>query len=503
MVNVGGRSKGCSPCRKRRVKCDERHPVCARCQRCGLACDGPRAITFVKANIVKSRRTIRQASLPLTCSTGHDNRGKVEISTLLSLRGFEIEMSICYARRHLSTGGLIETTLRTVDLADVSTGRIKQSGSISHQTVLSLAAIFFGLRHKQDRITRQGYALQAMAFQRINQALSDSVHLVTDEVIKSVVTLAVLEFLAPSSGANTFLVHMKAVETLLDLQGPGSQISSVVLYRSVQQHLIVSALCLGRPSILARPDWKAALRTTVSAEELLEQDLYDILADCTVLFAQRVGLSPSSELLPGYCPERVAQLDDIEQTAQQLLAQLGTWKRQWDRDKTITYDEDFPKPKSSRIYEKQDVLPFSTVYKFPNQVAALQLMLYNIALTHVLQILRSPPHQSCDQPCSGQDFIAQRPLRDTHPRSNDLEHAKNGYYLAQAMAVLDICRCVPYHLDLALSLGSEPSSLAHWAILTAWVKLGGRESAVGRWLYQLLLEKSPVVASFVLVYGSG
>ncbi|KAJ5263429.1 hypothetical protein N7478_011034 [Penicillium angulare] len=42
MVNVAGRSKGCSTCRQRRLKCDETTPECSQCVKKGFRCSGPR-----------------------------------------------------------------------------------------------------------------------------------------------------------------------------------------------------------------------------------------------------------------------------------------------------------------------------------------------------------------------------------------------------------------------------------------------------------------------------
>ncbi|EGX96746.1 Fungal transcriptional regulatory protein [Cordyceps militaris CM01] len=46
MVNVAGRSKGCAPCRRRKVKCDLGVPQCRRCIDLRLACPGPRLGAF-------------------------------------------------------------------------------------------------------------------------------------------------------------------------------------------------------------------------------------------------------------------------------------------------------------------------------------------------------------------------------------------------------------------------------------------------------------------------
>lgn len=44
---MGARSKGCISCKARRVKCDEAHPHCQRCQKAGLACKGYEPLKWV------------------------------------------------------------------------------------------------------------------------------------------------------------------------------------------------------------------------------------------------------------------------------------------------------------------------------------------------------------------------------------------------------------------------------------------------------------------------
>ncbi|KAK9453366.1 hypothetical protein V1511DRAFT_505507 [Dipodascopsis uninucleata] len=42
MVGVAGGSRGCMNCRRRRIKCDEQYPICKRCIKSNLTCDGPK-----------------------------------------------------------------------------------------------------------------------------------------------------------------------------------------------------------------------------------------------------------------------------------------------------------------------------------------------------------------------------------------------------------------------------------------------------------------------------
>ncbi|KAF2744735.1 hypothetical protein M011DRAFT_470059 [Sporormia fimetaria CBS 119925] len=50
MVSRGGRSKGCDNCRRRRVKCDEKRPVCSQCIKRKLECGGPKEYMLAVAS---------------------------------------------------------------------------------------------------------------------------------------------------------------------------------------------------------------------------------------------------------------------------------------------------------------------------------------------------------------------------------------------------------------------------------------------------------------------
>lgn len=57
MVNIAGRSRGCSTSRRRRVKCDKKRPICNRCERLGFECSGPKGVAFIDHR--KSLKSLR------------------------------------------------------------------------------------------------------------------------------------------------------------------------------------------------------------------------------------------------------------------------------------------------------------------------------------------------------------------------------------------------------------------------------------------------------------
>ncbi|KAH7364166.1 hypothetical protein BKA65DRAFT_490606 [Rhexocercosporidium sp. MPI-PUGE-AT-0058] len=514
MVNVGGRSKGCTTCRKRRVKCDEEHPTCLRCRKSGLECDGPkRATTFIVGKVIKSRRSTKDGSKDPDTDLSFCHSHIPQVALLGSSQS---EVYICFALKHLRRGGTIELTTRTIQSTDIVPARAPATihhGHISHQAILSFAAIFFGTQHRQAEITRMGFALYGMVLQRLNEALSDPVYNTKDDLIYAVVTLGILETFV-STGAGNHLKHMAGLERLFALRDHSIPISydSAEMYRSLRQMIIFAALRSKKASILARPEWKKQLREQIdSPDELQKQELFDVLADCTVLLSARGQILSGSDVSSQMIFDRFGKL---KEDALSLLAQLSSWKERWDSD-TRHHPTRTPLPRNQPLQRETDpqehLLPFTTNLEYPSEAIAITTMLYNISLIHVLQVLAlltsppesqpyySPPTTPPLQPSLTSDagnFLRDPPhfpnmwLDSYSPTSTQQQQELNPFIVAQSAPIVDICRSISYHL-------SDPqratSSNLYWGVATVWIKVGGEESAVGRWVWRMLVEKKSIL----------
>ncbi|KAJ4861270.1 fungal zn(2)-Cys(6) binuclear cluster domain-containing protein [Trichoderma breve] len=82
MVGVAGRSKACTTCKARHVRCDARHPTCGRCEKGGFQCQGyRRPLRFInstgrsaKSNLLpQGGDSTRSSSRPQDMKGGADN----------------------------------------------------------------------------------------------------------------------------------------------------------------------------------------------------------------------------------------------------------------------------------------------------------------------------------------------------------------------------------------------------------------------------------------------
>jgi Fungal specific transcription factor domain len=435
---------------------------------------------------VKSRRAVRQVPV----STRDTASAYQQQPLSASLIGNKLEIYISYSRKFLRRGGAIDLALQEVPLGDMITaGTAAANSQIFHQAFLSFALITFGSQHRQSQITDRGYAIYGVAVRQLNQALSDSNRHTDDDVFISVVTLAFLECFVPT-GPKHYIKHMIALERLLELRNPSSSSycnpKSSEFYKSVRHMILFASLRTGQPSILARAEWKIFLRAQCSEEEFQGQDLFDILADCTVLIAERDKMLANWELDLG---KSTHQRDKIKRRAITLLSYLRAWKERWDGDGRNSYSET-PIINDNESWGDRSPPSFLTVFKFSNASSAAMLMFCNTTLIYVLRVLVSLPLLPGSLGLLSSQSIPDT-LQDVRHLDNFWRLGKDEYLAAERLAALEVCRCIPFDLAQNLHLGSCVSPISHWAVATAWTTLGGIESANARWMMDLLNTNGP------------
>lgn len=421
-------------------------------------------------------------------------------------RGMESDIYICYTRKLVRRGAPIDLALQEMQLGDILTAgtAIANNRQIFHQAVLSFAVIVFGTRHGQTLIINQGYAIHGAALKQLNNALQDSKCYTRDEVILSVATLAILECHVPT-GPKHYLMHMAGLERLLELRSQSSFFTnpkSFELYKAVRHMILFASLRTGKRSILAREEWKMVFRENCSnEEEIQEQDLYDVLADCTVLAAEQHDgmMSANLERDPeNRSSHQHPQNETINRKALSLLNHLRIWRKRWDSDERNSY---FEAPVGFATVEPvqqeplgDDLPPFlTTSFEFSSNTTGIMLMFYNTTLTYIFRVLASVTLENIGTQ-SGQSFRMQTAFQDDagHLDYDEVckQTTKQGCVAVERLAALEVCRCIPDYLKRKSGLDSDSSPVFQWAVATAWVTLRGNEnSAEGKWMMKLFNTK--------------
>jgi hypothetical protein len=256
--------------------------------------------------------------------------------------------------------------------------------------------------------------------------------------------------------------------------------------------ILFASLRTGKPSILARAEWKTTLRANCSDEEMQEQDVFDVLADCTVLVAERDNMLTNWEV---DLERGTHQREKIKRRALTLLTHLRAWRERWDSDERNSHSE--TSAAFARLQQMQEESgrdgssPFLTIFEFSNDSAAIMLMFYNTALIYVLQILASLPLENFS--IHTNQSLTQNTLQ-VPGYLNDLSRQTPDEYIAEEwLAAVEICRCIPHYLIRKSGLNSGISPVVHLAVTTAWMTLRGNESDEGRWMTEILNTKGQKV----------
>ena len=372
-------------------------------------------------------------------SAARDVRGMTYPPTSSNLRGFEVQIYICYTRHYLLRGGPIALALQDVQFDDLTT----TNNTLFPLSILSLATLFFGTQHKNTSITTHGFHLHGLALQSLNKALSSPQCQFRDDVLLSVIALVLQEAFIPT-GSKYFLKHTSGLEKLLELRGPSmlSTPESYLMFKSVRKIIILASMRRREPSILAREEWKSIPWDDESEEGKAEKYLFDVLAEYTVL------VSALDRLLHDRSPENlesIKQRSDLGGRGQELLAQLYSWKADWDN-----HTPHLENATSSSLTPS----------------TATTLMLYNTTEIYILQILASlyPPPSP--------PLPSLPPFQSPHLPPN-FQNPTN-YKTLQQKAALQIKNLIPYHQAHKSQLDPGSLTIGHLAVRTAFLTLGGR-----------------------------
>lgn len=212
---MGALSKGCGSCKRRKVKCDETRPKCARCRNASIECTGfaPR-LRFVDEN-PRIQRSIAVShtqthefstvarSSPLAFHSSRMPRSQSLspapfLANPLPLTAFQDDIFISYLLSKLFEGkyrypsnaaGKSRCGLPTDWMPEM----IKTPQNQRHKSWDALAAIVFGQAHNSYNVITNALRLYGQALSELRNQLSNPNHWRTDRTLASITALYMYE----------------------------------------------------------------------------------------------------------------------------------------------------------------------------------------------------------------------------------------------------------------------------------------------------------------------
>jgi hypothetical protein len=188
---------------------DETRPICLRCKKRGLECDGPRGPVWIDQS-----DTFITTSLPGSAIT------KTELAVELSFAAFEEDICLAYTRKNLLRGGPVEVACNKIGFHENAPIFARFPAlNLLRKAIVSLSVTFFGIQHHETRIIAKGYDQYGGVLRRLNTTLAIPEQQTTNETLLTALTCMLLEVFMPT-GPSNFLKHQRGIETIMCLRGP-------------------------------------------------------------------------------------------------------------------------------------------------------------------------------------------------------------------------------------------------------------------------------------------
>lgn len=213
---MGALSRGCGSCKRRKVKCDETHPTCTRCQIAGIECAGyVQRLRFVdeRPRMRRSMAVAQAQSLEYSTVTNKPqavfHSGRIPLYAPLDPALFSTNAMLLTAfKDDIFISYLLSKLFEGDDLYPLDDTRTAKCGSLPkewtpelvanalkprHKSWDALAAIVFGQAHKSRDVITDALKLYGHALSELREKLSDAKDRQTDSTLASMTALYMYE----------------------------------------------------------------------------------------------------------------------------------------------------------------------------------------------------------------------------------------------------------------------------------------------------------------------
>jgi hypothetical protein len=194
---MGARSKGCITCKARRVKCDETHPTCQRCQKAGINCKGfASGLEIIDETVriecaVAIRRLQQENYSTLKRSSRvSDSRSAAYQQSQLNVVPSEIPLT---AFKHTLYGSYLVHKLAEDKASCIQSLWIETASRGSGNALNALAAMAFGQAHHSKNAMLDAREAYGRALLDLQASLSDISRAGSFDTLSSVTVLCLYE----------------------------------------------------------------------------------------------------------------------------------------------------------------------------------------------------------------------------------------------------------------------------------------------------------------------
>ncbi|KAF2200460.1 hypothetical protein GQ43DRAFT_373758 [Delitschia confertaspora ATCC 74209] len=488
MVYTGKPSRGCQTCKTRRIKCDEKRPICSQCKKSSRTCPGYMDefdLVFRNETVVQERKAKKTCLSP----KGGSQRS---LSSLSESSSFEFVLepsppthketasSRRRTRRDLTTFQLVPSspqtssqayvwklanclppTLNTVPeveatafffrnfvslprKADSMRGYLEllvplynraSSSSSLHLATTAVALAACGLYPGRQPLLREAASTYGKALRRVNEDLADPVMSKADETVLAILLFSLYETVS-SPNKDSMMAwanHVDGAVALTKSRGDEQfkNPMSYAVFRAVRTMMITSCVQRSKPveSFPSRHGWIG------DVEQQHEENVANRL---TLICIDLPAIRVRATTLHNHPPRTEALIDEARsliEFARMVDENLLIWSR--------TLSSDWQYQTATMVYNIPDDLHVSPEWPGPQHVYESM---------HIASIIND--YRVCRIFCQSVIIACSTWLNPSEINPKITEDYIKSTYIIQQM-VDDIAACVPYHMNSDMHVTSQ------------------------------------------------
>ncbi|KAK5175406.1 uncharacterized protein LTR77_000545 [Saxophila tyrrhenica] len=329
MVGVPGRSRGCSTCKQRRVKCDQEKP-CGQCTKAKRECLYPQNHIFVhhegnhKTVYRKSDkdRTVKKSGLPAPTPTS--DTPCLPPKSFTSLAILQPIGTLSVLKQQFLSEACSKELLQSRELNAPKPWTYSLStfaGSVYalNSAPLSCYTAWIGRRNREPWLVEASRRLYIQGLKEVQAAINDPTTALRDETLAACLTLIIYEALeCPDRSRSGYAAHVAGCARIVKMRGPSMHQHGAAhqLFGAFRYIALFHDVELHKPSFLSSPAW-----TTLpwqDRDKTMNDRLFDLLSLAPEVL-QKSDRLPS--IAPGaFMPALLDLAHDVAMTDSKLQA---------------------------------------------------------------------------------------------------------------------------------------------------------------------------------------
>lgn len=458
------KSTGCIACRRRKIRCDEGRPGCARCTTYGIRCPGysasrARGIEFKDQTTLTVQRAEHHYKTKTLSSPGSIESTATSPSALSeqgeytsthsdaesehsTSRDIIAQKDIAFpsmkhvwspdAERSQLYEEFISTYLPVVQKGAqnghftcyVTIARRRSEHPALERGMDAFSLVQLGSLYKDQRILQEAVRQYGIALRYVSASIARGDFLYNDDVLAAISCLTSCELYEEIAGdGEGWGRHVEGLNQLTAARGPQSFKSelSLLLYSNMRHGSLLYALISRKAPFMAAPAWrKLAFQSPLVRDQSTQ--FYDVAI-------QVPGVLQAHDEIDTGAPTAVTDIDQVLEESTRLDAELKNWYAEWQASSTIQNKNECELRPIEEFRAFTSLVPdrtFECAYRFPDFLVGYLYSVYWMVMFHLrsnIQSLHKLRHRILD------DWYP--PPTDTVPEDELLDY------------VLDLCRCIP------------------------------------------------------------